>query len=312
MRKDHERSARNAWMRDVDPSPDRDGDGKPRTMIESPPLESRTDGGVLPAIGAHLDVRRMPAHWLMARLGKRVLRPGGLEMTNWLLARGSIGAADDVIEFAPGMARTAGLIVARAPHTYAGVERDEQAALFAEHALARTGFDRARVVRGNAASVPLEDDSATVVIGEAMLSMQTPANKRAIMCEAGRLLRSGGRYLIHELAIGPEIVAASDASRIQQDLSAAIHVGVRIGTVAEWTRWLEDAGFVVEETKTAPMRLLELDRLIRDEGLRGTIRFTVNALRTSGAVRRLWAVRKVFRTHQLNLCAVAVVARKPA
>ncbi len=28
--------------------------------------------------GADLAVQKMPAHWLMARLGKRVLRPGGL------------------------------------------------------------------------------------------------------------------------------------------------------------------------------------------------------------------------------------------
>ena len=25
----------------------------------------------------HLNVQKMPAHWLMAHLGKRVLRPGG-------------------------------------------------------------------------------------------------------------------------------------------------------------------------------------------------------------------------------------------
>ncbi len=281
-------------------------------MIAFPPLESRNDDGVLPAIGAGLDVRRMPAHWLMARLGKRVLRPGGLELTRWLLAHGSIGAADDVIEFAPGLARTAGLILAREPHTYAGVERDEQAAMFAERALGQIGFDRARVVRGNAVSVPLADDSATVVIGEAMLSMQTPANKRAIIREAGRLLRPDGRYLIHELAVAPDTLPASEVARIQQDLSEAIHVGVRIGTVTEWSHWLEDAGFVVEETRTAPMRLLEIERLIRDEGLRGTLRFALNAVRTAGAVRRLRAVRSVFRAHQRHLCAVAAVARKAA
>lgn len=29
--------------------------------------------------GSHLAVQKMPAHWLMARLGKRVLRPAGIE-----------------------------------------------------------------------------------------------------------------------------------------------------------------------------------------------------------------------------------------
>ena len=32
-------------------------------------------------LGEHLDATRMPGHRLLARLGKRVLRPGGLELT---------------------------------------------------------------------------------------------------------------------------------------------------------------------------------------------------------------------------------------
>lgn len=38
--------------------------------------------------GAELSVRKMPGHWLLARLGKRVLRPrpGGLELTRRLLS----------------------------------------------------------------------------------------------------------------------------------------------------------------------------------------------------------------------------------
>lgn len=39
-------------------------------------------------------------HWLLARLGKRVLRPGGLELTTGLLRRLPI-AALDVVELAP-------------------------------------------------------------------------------------------------------------------------------------------------------------------------------------------------------------------
>lgn len=268
------------------------------------------DAAALPGPGAHLDVQKMPAHWLMAHLGKRVLRPGGLEMTRWLLARGGVGAADRVVEFAPGLARTAALILARGPRSYTGVEKDEQAAHFAEEALASAGFARAKVVCGNAALVPLDPDTATVVVGEAMLSMQTRPNKRAIMSEAWRLLKPGGRYLIHELAIAPDTLDSSTISRIQGDLSAVIHVGVRIGTVREWTEWLEAAGFAVEETTTLPMRLLEPGRMIGDEGAAGMLRFVWNALTTPGAARRLRAVRGVFRANRQHLCAVGIVARK--
>ena len=61
--------------------------------------------------GSDLDVARMPGHWLLARLGKRVLRPGGIGLTEKLLRSLSIGPNDDVVEFAPGLGVTARLIL---------------------------------------------------------------------------------------------------------------------------------------------------------------------------------------------------------
>jgi SAM-dependent methyltransferase len=258
----------------------------------------------------HLDVGKMPGHWLMARLGKGVLRPGGVAATRWLLDQARIGQDDDVVEFAPGLGRTAAMILSQRPRTYTGIDRDEEAARSVERSLARAGFARARVLHGSAAAVPLPSGVATLVIGEAMLSMQTPTNKRAIVEEAWRLLRPGGRYLIHELAIAPDGLDAGTIARIEEDLSTQIHVGVRIGTLRDWTRWLDEAGFIVEETRVTPMRLLEPDRLIRDEGPAGALRFVFNAVSTPGALRRLRAIRRVFRTHQHHLCAIAIIAQR--
>jgi SAM-dependent methyltransferase len=263
-------------------------------------------------LASGLSVHKMPAHWLMARLGKRVLRPGGLETTRWLLRQAHIDASDDVIEFAPGLGLTACAILSGHPRSYVGVERDENAARFSQRALTRAGFRDARVLHGDAARIPLPDACATLVIGEAMLSMQPAEKKRAIVREAHRLLRPAGRYPIHELALQPGDIETSRSEAIQRDLSDVIHVGVRIGTPSEWTAYLEEAGFTVESATTAPMRLLEPDRVVRDEGLFGAARFIVNALRVPGAARRLLAVRRMFRTHQDHLCAIALVARRSA
>ena len=77
--------------------------------------------------GSELDVSRMPGHWLLARLGKRVLRPGGLELTRALLDGLAIGPADEVMELAPGLGVTARMILQRSPRCYTGVERDAKA-----------------------------------------------------------------------------------------------------------------------------------------------------------------------------------------
>lgn len=46
------------------------------------------------------DSAHLPGHWLLARLGKRVLRPGGAGMTTRLLADAGIEGSD-VVELAP-------------------------------------------------------------------------------------------------------------------------------------------------------------------------------------------------------------------
>src|SRR3990172_2869599 len=73
-------------------------------------------------------VEKMPGHWLLARMGKRVLRPGGLELTRQLLAALAIDSRDDVIEFAPGLGVTARMTLTPHPHSYTAVERDRAAA----------------------------------------------------------------------------------------------------------------------------------------------------------------------------------------
>ncbi len=53
--------------------------------------------------GEHLDVSRMPIYALLARLGKQVLRPGGMGLTRQMLELLDVQPSDEVVEFAPGM-----------------------------------------------------------------------------------------------------------------------------------------------------------------------------------------------------------------
>lgn len=143
-----------------------------------------------------------------------------------------------------------------------------------------------------------------------MLSMQPASMKRRIAGEAARLLRSGGRYAIHELCLTPESIPPERRRRIEADLAMEIHVGVRPLTTSEWADLLDQAGFTPESVLHAPMHLLEPMRLISDEGVAGTLRFLWNAVRQPEARRRLLAMRRVFRRHRRHLGAVSLIARK--
>ncbi|MEM9555902.1 MAG: methyltransferase domain-containing protein [Acidobacteriota bacterium] len=250
----------------------------------------------------------MPGHWLLARMGKRVLRPGGLELTSRMLAGLDVGEDDRVVELAPGLGATARLTLRRNPASYVGVERDPDAAAAVRRVI--EGPNR-RCLVGTATKTGLEDGSASVVYGEAMLTMQEPAHKQAIIAEAFRVLEPGGRYGIHELALTPDGLAEERKREVKQDLRQAIRVGARPLTGAEWRELLEAAGFEIERLETAPMHLLEPPRLVRDEGLFGALRIAFNVLRTPAARRRILAMRATFRKHGGVMCAVALIARKP-
>jgi ubiquinone/menaquinone biosynthesis C-methylase UbiE len=250
----------------------------------------------------------MPGHWLLARMGKRVLRPGGRELTRQMLAALAIAPTDDVVEFAPGLGMTAQRTLQRNPASYTGIERDDAAAATVRGYL--TGPHH-RCLVGTAEETGLDEQSATVIYGEAMLTMQPPAQKARIVREAYRVLRPGGRYGIHELSLTPDTLDDAAKATVERDLSQAIHVGARPLTGAEWRTLLEEEGFQVQTEARAPMHLLEPQRMIQDEGLLRTLRIALNILRNPTARQRVRKMRQVFRQHAAHLGAIAMVAVKP-
>jgi SAM-dependent methyltransferase len=251
-------------------------------------------------------IQDMPGHWLLARLGKRALRPGGTAMTSRLLRDACLSAAD-VVEFAPGLGRTAMEILGRRPKSYVGVERDPDAARMVGELVAARGECR----NLDATATGLPDASADVVVGEAMLTMQTEQGKRAIVREATRVLRPGGRYAIHEMALQPDDIDPAIATQACRGLARSIKVNARLLTVAEWRALLEGAGLVVEVVRTTPMALLRLRRNVADEGVVGTLRVVGNILRSRDVRHRVVDMWKTFHQHRHSIVAVSLIARMP-
>jgi ubiquinone/menaquinone biosynthesis C-methylase UbiE len=257
--------------------------------------------------GEGLKTEKMPGHWVLARLGKRVLRPGGMELTRLMLKLLAIGPADEVVEFAPGMGTTARLTLSFAPSSYTAVERDTAAAKIVQSYLVGP---KQKCVVGSASETGLATSSATVVYGEAMLTMQTEDVKRSIVREAHRLLKHGGRYGIHEMCLMHESLTADARHDVERGLTGVVHHGVRPLTVAEWRQLLESEGFEVKATETTSMSLLEPGRLVKDEGVMGALRFALNLLRDGEARSRVFEMRRIFRRNRKILGAVAVMATR--
>ncbi len=251
-------------------------------------------------------VATAPGHWVLARAGKRVLRPGGAALSWTMLDHAGLAGAD-VIELAPGLGRTAAEVLRRDPASYTAIDQDPQAA---QRVAAIIG-DRGVCRQGEAADTGLDDGCADVVIGEAMLTMQGDKGKRAIVNEAARILRPGGRYAIHELGVTPDDIEEARYTQLRQALARAIHVNARPMTASAWRELLEGAGLSVDWVGTAPMALLKPRRNLEDEGVRGVLRIMRNVLRDKELRRRIRTMAKSFRAHEDNMCGIALVAHRP-
>lgn len=255
------------------------------------------------------DEAHLQGHWLLAKLGKKVLRPGGKKLTNWMIDNAN-PTNKRVVEFAPGLGITAAEILDRNPKTYTGVDQDPDAATATTLSTkqARLGIPT-EVINGVASDTGLPAGSADLVVGEAMLTMQGEKGKAAIVSEANRILATGGRYAIHELLLTPNNVDQTVADNLRKALATTIKVNARPLTATEWSELLESNGFKVLSIKVAPMGLLQPKQMVEDEGPR-VLKIMFNLARNPQARKRVLAMRKVFSENAQNLGAISIIAEK--
>lgn len=255
----------------------------------------------------HKTINTEQGHWILAKMGKKVLRPGGKELTLKLMKGMNINSKDDIVEFAPGIGFTAAIALKKNPKSYTGIELNEEAT-----ANLRRKFDgkNVKIINTNAANTGMEDECADKVYGEAMLTMQADHRKSEIIREAFRLLKKGGSYGIHELGLTPDELDLQTKGSIQRRLAQVIKVNARPLTQREWCDLLEKEGFTIKEVHSSPMHLLKPKRVLSDEGFFRTLKIGFNVLTHPKAKNRILKMREIFKKYEEQMTAFAIIAEK--
>ncbi len=256
---------------------------------------------------SHKTINTEQGHWILAKMGKKVLRPGGKELTLKLIDLLDINKQDNLVEFAPGIGFTAQFLLQKNPKSYTGIELNEEAARNLKRKI--SGNNR-KIINTNAANTGLQEGQASKVIGEAMLTMQADHRKSEIIAEAYRILEKGGLYGIHELGLTPNNLDPRTKGGIQLKLAQTIRVNARPLTQNEWCELLTKEGFKIKEVYKNPMHLLEPIRVLSDEGLFGTLKIGYNVLTHPIERKRIKQMRKIFRQYEKQMTAFAIVAEK--
>jgi arsenite methyltransferase len=104
------------------------------------------------------------------------------------------------------------------------------------------GVENADFVKGYIEELPLADGSVDVVISNCVINLS--ADKPAVIREAARVLRPGGRFAVSDVIADPDMDAATRA-----DMQAWTGCVAGALTRAEFERALDDAGLVDVEIR---------------------------------------------------------------
>ena len=120
-------------------------------------------------------------------------------------------------------------------HAY-GVDMTDEMLALANENKAKAGVENVSFLKGDIEAIPLPDESVDVIISNCVINLA--ADKSAVMREAFRLLKPGGRFAVSDMVeletLAPEVKSQLDA-----------WAGCVAGTipVEEYLQGLRDAGF---------------------------------------------------------------------
>jgi len=250
-----------------------------------------------------VQAQRTALTWPLARrVVSGFMRPGGPAMVRRAIEGAGLDEGARVVELAPGLGVTTEALVACGPRSWTGVEPD---VLAAGHLGRSFGGPGRTVVQAPVDETGLEDGSATVVVADALLGTLSGDGRAAVLAEAARLLRSGGRVALHDItgAAG----AAGDGA-LRRDLES---VGLSLLGVDSWRVALEAAGLVVVGSIAGPLDLPVQRDLMREAGPRTAVGITREVALDASVRGPALAAREVLARHAPSLRSVVLVAEVP-
>lgn len=163
---------------------------------------------------------------------------GGLAANDAIAERGRIQAGTRVADFCAGLGGPARYLAHRFGADVTGIELTPSRVAGATELTRLVGLeDRVRILTGDVTRAPLADGSMDVVVSqEALLHV---ADKPAVLAEAFRVLRAGGRLVFTDI-VAPTPLEPADADLMWEGMAWQ-----RLPSHAEYRTLLQAAGFDV-------------------------------------------------------------------
>ncbi len=249
-------------------------------------------------------MKKVAGHVLLARLGKKRLRPGGIAATNWLIEQANLNENTKVLEVACNMGTTLVEIVKKYNCNVTGLDKDENFLNQAKENIKKENLEsKVNLMIGDATKLPFEDETFDIVINEAMLTMLNQNDKEKAVKEYFRVLKKGGKLLTHDITIpkeNPEMI---------KELRQSINVLATPLTKEKWLEILKKAQFEKVTTQIDHMTLMSKEGMQTDEGKSGMAKILENA-KNDPNFAQFMEMKEFFTKNHDNLYYFAACSEK--
>lgn len=252
-----------------------------------------------------INLQTAPGHQVLAAAGKKILRPGGRSATEQLFKWANFPADETVLELASSFGYSAIALAQRFGVKVVGVEKNPDSVARARANIQAAGLtDKITIIEGDIFQLEAISGQFDYVFAEAILSMQSAPRKAKILKGIYAKLKPGGKFLSHEM------LADNREAEIHQALARVIKSDTSPLSQANWIATFANGGLEVKQHQTGSMALLNLRRMIQDEGLFSVAKILWNVATNSQIRQRVLAMRRIFQQYQQDLGYIVLVAQK--
>ncbi|BAY22137.1 methyltransferase [Calothrix sp. NIES-2100] len=244
-------------------------------------------------------------HQVLAAAGKKYLRPGRRIATEQLLQWADFQPGETVLELASSFGYSAISLAQRYHVKVVGIEKDTDSVTRARANIRAAGLEnQIEIIEGDIFHLDKIPGKFDYVLAEAILTMQSPQGKAKLLAAIHHHLKPGGKFLSHEL------LARNQEEEIRADLARVIRVNSTPLSQANWITALTTAELEVQQHLTGSLNLLNVRKMLQEEGIFNTMRILGNILTQPSIRQRVLEMRQIFHKyrHELGyiiICAVA-------
>lgn len=243
-------------------------------------------------------------HIFLKRLGKKILRPGGIEATNFLIKNIDFKNNINILEVACNRGINLINLAKKYPQVnFYGIDIDPKSIEEANNLKKINKLNNLTFNTGNALNLDFEDNKFDFIINEAMLTMFPNHLKEKILKEYYRILKIDG------LLLTQDIMLIDNFETVKNELSDSINININPINKNEWISLFEKFNFKTINSFNGKLSLMTLNGMLKDEGIINTIKIILNGLKKENREQFI-KMKKTFTRLKNDMNFVCFVNKK--